>query len=343
MKKLKIFLLVFISIFVFNYNKDNVKAYNQSDCPASYYACAVCNYSGGGTTVSILVKSDGKNVSINKTGSNTEPGSIVNYNLSATTFKSGDLLVCPTNLYVSTSPDPMVSTFTVSASSSAGTSMSLTGSYNNDRTVSGNAIPVTQSQSSVTCNLTNANSITISDAGISINKQPNYEIQLGSGLTKDYFKTSDGGYQCKTVYTACYNTSNASICTVTTTRPQAVNPNVGDVTYTIDETSPTGTSTSDPFDPTPDVEGCEVLGSTFYGFVKSAFVWIQIGAPIIALILSMVDFAQAILSGEDDAKKKATKNVKTRLIAAFSLVLIPFILDMILHLVDDFNGTTCGL
>lgn len=90
-------------------------------------------------------------------------------------------------------------------------------------------------------------------------------------------------------------------------------------------------------------EDCKVLGSKFYRFIKSAFIWIQVGGPIIALILSLVDFASAILSGEEDAKKKAVKNVKTRLIAAGLLIIIPFILQLILNLVDNLNGSTCNL
>ena len=91
------------------------------------------------------------------------------------------------------------------------------------------------------------------------------------------------------------------------------------------------------------VSGCEILGSKFMKYLKSVFVWIQILGPILALVLSMVDIMKAVASAEEDAKKKAFKSTKTRLLAAVILILLPFIIQLILSIADNINGTTCNL
>ena len=91
------------------------------------------------------------------------------------------------------------------------------------------------------------------------------------------------------------------------------------------------------------VTGCEILGSEFYEYLKAIFFWIQVFGPILALILSMTDIMKAVASGDDDAKKKAFKKFPKRIIAAIILLLAPYIVELLLSLIDNVNGTICGL
>lgn len=91
------------------------------------------------------------------------------------------------------------------------------------------------------------------------------------------------------------------------------------------------------------VAGCEILGTMFYQYLQELLSWIQIFVIVIALVLSMVDFAKAVASGEEDAKKKAFKDSKIRIISAVIIMLLPYLLSFVLSLIDDLNGTTCNL
>lgn len=89
---------------------------------------------------------------------------------------------------------------------------------------------------------------------------------------------------------------------------------------------------------------CEgILGNgEFLQMLKDIFGYIQVLGPLLALVLGMVDFTKAAMSGEDDAKKKALKDVKNRLIAAFLLFLIPFVINLLLSLAPGLSGD-CNL
>ncbi|MDD3048871.1 MAG: hypothetical protein PHQ89_02640 [Bacilli bacterium] len=64
---------------------------------------------------------------------------------------------------------------------------------------------------------------------------------------------------------------------------------------------------------------------------------LKILAPILVIILGVVDFAKAMASSEDDAIKKAAGNFGKRLVAAVILFLIPSIIQIIFSLADDAN------
>lgn len=91
-----------------------------------------------------------------------------------------------------------------------------------------------------------------------------------------------------------------------------------------------------------DVKDCDLLGVEFKEFLEDMFRLIQIVGPILALILGMLDLLKAVASGEDDAKKKAFKNLGYRMIAALLLFLIPAIMTFMLSLIPGLGGT-CGI
>ena len=60
--------------------------------------------------------------------------------------------------------------------------------------------------------------------------------------------------------------------------------------------------------------------------------YVRIAAPILMIILTSVDFAQAVLSSDNDAMKKATSKVTKRAIATALLFLVPTIIKAIFNL-----------
>lgn len=70
---------------------------------------------------------------------------------------------------------------------------------------------------------------------------------------------------------------------------------------------------------------------------------IQIAGPIIALILGMLDFVNAVLSSEDGAIKKAWGKFIRRIIAAIALIILPAIIDLILEATNITSNGTCGI
>ena len=74
--------------------------------------------------------------------------------------------------------------------------------------------------------------------------------------------------------------------------------------------------------------------------VQKLLDYLKILGPILVVILSSVDFATAIVSGNDDTMKKAQKKLITRLIAAVLLFLIPTVVQILL---DVFGMTSCTI
>ena len=85
-----------------------------------------------------------------------------------------------------------------------------------------------------------------------------------------------------------------------------------------------------------DVSGCEgLIGPNVLGFLKLIRNFIMIAGPILALVLGTYDLVVALAGGDDEAKKKGIKKMKGRLIAAVLLLLIPYILVLILNIINN--------
>lgn len=80
---------------------------------------------------------------------------------------------------------------------------------------------------------------------------------------------------------------------------------------------------------------CEtLLGSEMLEWLDSMFFMIQVAAVVLTIVLGMLDVTKAVASQEDDALKKAFKNLKIRLMVTAILILLPVIIEFILSFVD---------
>ncbi|MDD4187626.1 MAG: hypothetical protein PHX04_02545 [Bacilli bacterium] len=67
---------------------------------------------------------------------------------------------------------------------------------------------------------------------------------------------------------------------------------------------------------------------------------IRIAGPLIVVILSSVEFIGAIANKDDDALKKCTQKLATRLILVAVLFFLPILLNILLSFIDQ-KYTTC--
>lgn len=88
-------------------------------------------------------------------------------------------------------------------------------------------------------------------------------------------------------------------------------------------------------------DGCIISGSQgTLDFLKTILGAIRWGAPVIIIIMSMVDFSKAVTEGSAEGMNKASKRLMMRLVIGMVLFLIPNILNIILKLI---GSSTCGL
>lgn len=74
-------------------------------------------------------------------------------------------------------------------------------------------------------------------------------------------------------------------------------------------------------------------------FLQKILNYIRILGPIIAIVLSSIDFAKTIISSDDDTMKKAQQKLVKRLILSLFLFLIPTLVDIILNLFGITSNT----
>ena len=68
---------------------------------------------------------------------------------------------------------------------------------------------------------------------------------------------------------------------------------------------------------------------------------LQIVIPILLIIVGSIDLAKAVVAGKEDDIKKAQKPFVKRVIAAVIVFLIPFLLGVILNLVNAKEWNEC--
>lgn len=71
--------------------------------------------------------------------------------------------------------------------------------------------------------------------------------------------------------------------------------------------------------------------------------YIKIIGPILVAILSSLDFAKVIFSGDDESMGKARKKLIYRLILAAALFFIPVIVEALLGIFGLTSNATCGI
>lgn len=78
--------------------------------------------------------------------------------------------------------------------------------------------------------------------------------------------------------------------------------------------------------------------------IQKIFNYVKILGPTIAIVLSSLDFAKAIVTSDDDTMKKAQSKFIKRMIAAALLFFIPLITQVLLGLFGlTTDNPTCGL
>ncbi len=72
-----------------------------------------------------------------------------------------------------------------------------------------------------------------------------------------------------------------------------------------------------------------------YNLVQELFSLIMLLGPILLIVYGTLDFAKAVLSGDESALKKAGTNFGKRILALILLFLIPFIVSALLKIAFD--------
>ena len=79
-----------------------------------------------------------------------------------------------------------------------------------------------------------------------------------------------------------------------------------------------------------------ILGEAVQDDLNRYLGYIRIAAPILVIVLGMVDFGKAVISGDDKEFSKAVSSISKRLIAAVALFFIPLILSYLINAVSMF-------
>ncbi len=78
--------------------------------------------------------------------------------------------------------------------------------------------------------------------------------------------------------------------------------------------------------------------------VQKILNYIKILGPTLAIILSSIDFAKAIVTSDDDSMKKAQSKFLKRMVAAVLLFFVPMLTEILLGLFGfTSNNAICGL
>jgi hypothetical protein len=81
------------------------------------------------------------------------------------------------------------------------------------------------------------------------------------------------------------------------------------------------------------------LSSEIIAFIYNILKWLKYIAPVLVIILGILDFIKALAAQDDDAMKKAQGRFVKRLIAAALLFLLPLIIDYILNIFNLYDSS----
>jgi hypothetical protein len=71
--------------------------------------------------------------------------------------------------------------------------------------------------------------------------------------------------------------------------------------------------------------------------------WMRVLGPLAVIVLSGIEFAQAIVKSDDDTMKKAKGHLTTRLVMAGLLFLIPSVVKLLLDVFNLTSDPMCGI
>ena len=101
---------------------------------------------------------------------------------------------------------------------------------------------------------------------------------------------------------------------------------------------------------TEDVKSCDGIfgdpnsdSSTIY-MIQKILNYIKVLAPLLVLLLSGIDFAKTVLSGNPDDMRKVMKKFGIRIACAVGVFLAPFLTSFIINFINDSSrDATCDL
>ena len=88
----------------------------------------------------------------------------------------------------------------------------------------------------------------------------------------------------------------------------------------------------------------EMLGEKGVDLLRGAFLLIKIAAPILFVVLSMIDFFSSLTSDDTDTtRNKAFSNMKTRAICCALLYCLPLLIKLAFKIIGVIDTDTCGV
>ena len=78
-------------------------------------------------------------------------------------------------------------------------------------------------------------------------------------------------------------------------------------------------------------------------YLQFAINLIKYIALIILLVLTIIEYAKAIASSNQDAIKKATMNTIKRIIIAAIIFVLPMLIEFLFEVLGIYSATTCGI
>lgn len=122
--------------------------------------------------------------------------------------------------------------------------------------------------------------------------------------------------------------------------------NALDYVNILDEEKQTNPEDNDEKIDTEVKENCGEYISPISGDIKTIIGIAQLAAIVLVIVLGMMDFVKAAIQDDGDLKKTATKRFTRRLIALVLFLVLPSLINFILHAFGLFNQNSdplCGL
>ncbi len=87
-----------------------------------------------------------------------------------------------------------------------------------------------------------------------------------------------------------------------------------------------------------DDEGLQEL----IAFMQKIFTFIKIGAPILLIVFTALDFMKAVASSDEGELKKASKKFITRAVVTVAIIILPSVINLVIGIIT-IGGGTCGI
>lgn len=168
------------------------------------------------------------------------------------------------------------------------------------------------------------------------------EITFRTATRSNYINDKN---QCirKTIYLTQTTNSTPAIVEILNEKRTAVG--VVSASYKLDEENSAPLVVSEAVDVCTDCVACgdiELPNKTI-NLISTGILVLQIAAPVILIIMGMIDFAKAVASSNEDGIKKSQKTFIRRLISGVSIFLIILIIKIVLGVIvpNDAGVITC--